>query len=373
MIPDLMWPKPPPSSSFIQESILKAYLKKQSALKISFFDQYELESYIDMAAAPSQSALTADPMVDANVLLVEDSSTQVKIIMKMLKKASLVMGERWSFTIAYDAEEAIAIVDSACFKFDLTFVDQNLSPNGLSGDKLISLLRRSKSMMDAIIIMCTSNAPKNCIRGTRSGADAVWGKPIPSVDEIVSRLKRFKYKRSDESFWKQLPKQKKVDMLLQGHIRSSLMTRYDIASIQPLSELIHVLCIGKNSLDTSNLTSVFSPLGKYLFQNWHIHSASTENALRLTKTSVILFNIVIFSVEDSNFEACLLSLIRMREHVSTENSILICILSSVLTLANRGYSLISHGADNIWLEPLPAVGDLCKRFSRFKYFRHTGT
>jgi CheY-like chemotaxis protein len=117
----------------------------------------------------------------AKILVVEDSNAQRKIIIRRLQDAD----PTWEITGAASGEEALQKLKAAKFKFDVVFVDENLSVNnGLYGHELVQVMRDSFHMQLTVIAACTSNPTKVGKELMDAGVDIVWPKPPPSAADI---------------------------------------------------------------------------------------------------------------------------------------------------------------------------------------------
>jgi CheY-like chemotaxis protein len=121
----------------------------------------------------------------AKILVVEDSNAQRKIIIRRLQEAD----PTWEITGAASGEEALQKLKAAKFKFDVVFVDENLSVNnGLYGHELVQVMRDSFNMQLTVIAACTGNPTKVGKELLDAGVDIVWPKPPPSAGEIRSTI-----------------------------------------------------------------------------------------------------------------------------------------------------------------------------------------
>ena len=121
----------------------------------------------------------------AKILVVEDSNAQRKIIIKRLTDAD----PTWEITGAASGEEALQKLKAAKFKFDVVFVDENLSVNnGLYGHELVQVMRDSFNMQLTVIAACTGNPAKVGKDLVDAGVDIVWPKPPPSASEIKDKI-----------------------------------------------------------------------------------------------------------------------------------------------------------------------------------------
>mmetsp|Transcript_9667 Transcript_9667/g.15976 ORF Transcript_9667/g.15976 Transcript_9667/m.15976 type:complete len:856 (+) Transcript_9667:262-2829(+) len=132
----------------------------------------------------------------AKVLVVEDSPAQRKMLVKRLHVAD----PSWDISQAVSGEDALAKLQAARWRFDVVFVDENLSiDDGLFGHELVHLMRRQSAMSTSVIIACTSNPAKVSDQLLAAGVDYVWPKPPPlpgvikpKIDQLlVQRIQAF--------------------------------------------------------------------------------------------------------------------------------------------------------------------------------------
>lgn len=123
----------------------------------------------------------------AKILVVEDSPAQRKMLVQKLKKAD----PTWDISTADNGEDALRKLRAANLRFDVIFVDENLSSSdGLYGHELVLVLRESFNMVSTVIIACTSNPNKVGKDLIAAGVDIVWPKPPPSAEEIRNAIDR---------------------------------------------------------------------------------------------------------------------------------------------------------------------------------------
>ncbi|KAJ1411611.1 hypothetical protein B484DRAFT_182257 [Ochromonadaceae sp. CCMP2298] len=119
------------------------------------------------------------PSTGAKILVVEDSPAQRKMLVKRLQVADP----------SWDVSQA------ARWRFDVVFVDENLSiDDGLFGHELVHLMRRQSQMSTSVIIACTSNPDRGAEQLLAAGVDDVWPKPAPlpavikrKIDALLTR------------------------------------------------------------------------------------------------------------------------------------------------------------------------------------------
>lgn len=117
----------------------------------------------------------------AKILVVEDSPPQRKMLIKRLRKAN----PSWEIYSAENGEEALQKIKLCKMRFDIVFVDENLShSDGLYGHELIQVMRKSYGMYNTLVIACTSNSTKVSKRLIEAGVDVIWEKPPPKSEEV---------------------------------------------------------------------------------------------------------------------------------------------------------------------------------------------
>ena len=121
----------------------------------------------------------------ARILVVEDSKAQRKMLVKRLEKAD----STWDVKQASSGEDALAKLKAAKLRFDVVFVDENLSSeDGLFGHELVDIMRDSYNMTTCVIIACTSNPAKATENLLAAGVDYVWPKPPPEAHVIKPKI-----------------------------------------------------------------------------------------------------------------------------------------------------------------------------------------
>ena len=113
-----------------------------------------------------------------NVLIVDDSKTELIFLSEMLKKAGFAV------TTAENAEDAQRRLEQA--KPDLILMDVVMP--GQNGFQLTRAISRDPRYTDIPIIMCTSkNQETDRVWGMRQGARDYIVKP-PNEDELIGRI-----------------------------------------------------------------------------------------------------------------------------------------------------------------------------------------
>ncbi|MDR2128714.1 MAG: response regulator [Burkholderiaceae bacterium] len=118
-------------------------------------------------------------MAIRNVLVVDDSKTELLYLSEMLKKAG------FSVTTAESGEEAQKRLEEA--KPDLILMDVVMP--GYNGFQMTRKIARDPRFSDVPIIMCTSkNQETDKVWGLRQGARDYITKPV-SQTELMSKIK----------------------------------------------------------------------------------------------------------------------------------------------------------------------------------------
>ena len=116
-----------------------------------------------------------------NVLIVDDSKTELMFLSEMLKKAGFAV------TTAENAEDAQRRLEQA--KPDLILMDVVMP--GQNGFQLTRAISRDPRYTDIPIIMCTSkNQETDRVWGMRQGARDYVVKPV-NPDELVQKIRAF--------------------------------------------------------------------------------------------------------------------------------------------------------------------------------------
>ena len=114
-----------------------------------------------------------------NVLIVDDSQTELMYLSDMLKKAGFAV------TTAENAEDAQRKLDQG--KPDLILMDVVMP--GQNGFQLTRAISRDPRFTDVPIIMCTSkNQETDRVWGMRQGARDYVTKPV-NAEELISKIR----------------------------------------------------------------------------------------------------------------------------------------------------------------------------------------
>lgn len=170
-------------------------------------------------------------MVGLKILIIEDSTTQRKMMHRKISHSSVNVpkdescfnfvpvddvsdesegksesknrdedeGSNWSVVEACNGEEAIQMIIDTKSNFDVIFVDEDLQSSGgyMLGHEFVKILREHDSVSaTTVIVGCSANAQENAASFLESGADAVWKKPLPPPDAIYSELCKYIVTRS---------------------------------------------------------------------------------------------------------------------------------------------------------------------------------
>ena len=118
-------------------------------------------------------------MTIRNVLVVDDSKTELLFLSDLLKKSG------FSVATAENAEEALSSLEQA--KPDLILMDVVMP--GTNGFQLTRKITRDPRFADVPVIMCTSkNAETDRVWGMRQGARDYITKPVHRT-ELLDKIK----------------------------------------------------------------------------------------------------------------------------------------------------------------------------------------
>jgi CheY-like chemotaxis protein len=134
------------------------------------------------------------------VLLVDDLSTNRRILQRILTRSGPFAGAGWSMTHASTGEEALAEVaraEAAGEGFHLVVCDQNMSSAGgeILGSEVVARLRGMRLAVRPVLVISSGNcSDSDSTAYARAGADLVWAKPLPPAqrmwNELESSLRR---------------------------------------------------------------------------------------------------------------------------------------------------------------------------------------
>jgi len=131
---------------------------------------------------PGQAAPDDPPKFEANLrVLVADDALMNR---RLLRRAfTSYFGHGWSVTEATSAEEAVSLAKET--EFALIVMDEIFAPGleAMRGTAAITHIRAHEAQTGtarrAVIVSCTGNV-SSPVDPNRSGADLVWGKPMPN-------------------------------------------------------------------------------------------------------------------------------------------------------------------------------------------------
>ena len=145
-------------------------------------------------ATPGQAAAPYAPFEpNLRVLIADDGQTNRRLLHRAFTG---FFGQGWLVTEATSAEEALALAIET--EFELIVMDEIFAPGleAMLGSAAIKDLRAHEAQAGvrrrrAVVVSCTGNAGhKECVDLKQSGADLVWGKPMPNFtnDEMQQQL-----------------------------------------------------------------------------------------------------------------------------------------------------------------------------------------
>lgn len=147
------------------------------------------------AAFPSEPNLDGDASSLSRVLkiiVVEDSTAQRKLLLRQLQKCEPL---RWHVVGVQDGTECLAYLRANNCEADVVFVDMNLGES-MTGTELVLQIRNALGMTRALIVGLNRAREEIEKEFCACGADASWGKPLPPVEIIRSRLASLMISRS---------------------------------------------------------------------------------------------------------------------------------------------------------------------------------
>jgi len=142
------------------------------------------------------------------VLVVDDVLLNRQLLRRRFERVEPFKSAQWECHEAVNGENALDLLRES--KFDFVTMDENMSLTGgtLTGTETVKAYRRSlhpKSLEQhpvnspqCIIIAVSGNvASRDKARYLDAGMDAVWGKPLPSTDQMVSDILSCVHRRSE--------------------------------------------------------------------------------------------------------------------------------------------------------------------------------
>ena len=144
-------------------------------------NQWRVEDPAQVLPQPGQAA-DVPPYFESSlrVLVADDGQTNRRLLRRVFTG---FFGQGWSVTEATTAEEALALAIDT--EFALIVMDEIFAPGleAMRGSAAILDLRAHEAQAGAarraVIVSCTGNAP-SLVDLKNSGADLVWGKPMPN-------------------------------------------------------------------------------------------------------------------------------------------------------------------------------------------------
>ena len=170
------------------KSFYGALDRNRSEIQRPRFSPYSEFSFLGSGNASQKIRNPTTPAI-RGVLVVEDSITQRKLICRSLTKLGLRMNEKWVFFEASSGELALKMWEG--LPIDLVFVDQNLSSDGLTGDEIIKIMRKttnSSKPKKMLMVGIISNPQKHTAILVSAGADLVYSKPLSVEDAAIRSL-----------------------------------------------------------------------------------------------------------------------------------------------------------------------------------------
>ena len=151
--------------------------------------------------SPELRARVEEAMQNLNILLIEDSNFQRKLmtlrLLNMMNVDPSELAERWPVMSASNGEEALTMIDNVQARmgksYDILIVDEVLDGSGgiLMGHEIIEHLRTRPDMARTLMIGCTANMHQFGDKILEAGANAVWAKPMQDpmiVRECIQKL-----------------------------------------------------------------------------------------------------------------------------------------------------------------------------------------
>ena len=157
--------------------------------------QITVEPFVEGPAKAMQghAAASHEPFEsDLRVLIADDGQTNRRLLRRAFTG---FFGQGWAVTEATTAEEALALAIDT--EFGLIVMDEIFAPGleAMRGSAAIITLRAREAAQTgprrrAVIVSCTGNALSSLVDLKDSGADLVWGKPMPNFtnDEMQNQL-----------------------------------------------------------------------------------------------------------------------------------------------------------------------------------------
>ena len=274
--------------TYAKKSIISHYLRRQRSI---ISDEISLSS-----------DNSCDLQIDLHILVVEDSLAQSKLIVQRIHGVASLFNAAWQIKVCHDADSALRAIDSETYTFDLVFVDQNLGFLGMRGDELISVMRKNIYMSHSVIIVCAANCDECCTKVTVAGADCVWQKPLPDVEQMSQRLTRLNFiskKRLHSSYGYQSKKVETCTNIKGLPMSGSVSTTSSIEASKFESDLVvHVLLIDPIESERTRIVAKLKRVSLALKQHWNICDIKDEaEAIIRLQNSSFSYNLVIIGSE----------------------------------------------------------------------------
>jgi len=179
-------PKPFPKPPELREIIVALHSQQDSAALLS--------------AALHEVVATSSVTTSRQILIVEDSAMQSKLMSRRLQEVGSLLSMRFDIMICTSAEKAIeafrfnADPTTGVSRFHAALIDQQLSDveGDMLGSDLLRSLRSSEfCQSNTLLFGCSSNFKENAATMLAAGADHVFAKPLGTAATIASTLKRF--------------------------------------------------------------------------------------------------------------------------------------------------------------------------------------
>jgi CheY-like chemotaxis protein len=129
-----------------------------------------------------------------NVLVVEDSAPQRKMLIRKLSEVATFLGQTWDIQWVADGESAVEFILNAT-ALDLLLIDEYLAVKNadvaaeIHGHDVIELTKDILDDLACVVIAVTSDLPKNKETMLAVGADDVWSKQLASTAKIAGSIK----------------------------------------------------------------------------------------------------------------------------------------------------------------------------------------
>jgi CheY-like chemotaxis protein len=121
-----------------------------------------------------------------NIVVVEDSKLQGKIISRQIKSVN----PTWGVRVASCPEELLLLFEAESFNVDLILCDMMLGIGPTDGPRLVADLRNryGAMMSEVVVVMMSKDCEERELISSRYAADAFWPKPLPTDAVILSHI-----------------------------------------------------------------------------------------------------------------------------------------------------------------------------------------